>query len=85
VLGIAVLATVFSSHGGYTSPQAYVHGLIPAMWVGVAVLAIGALIAAALPFSTRASAEAHAAEEAQAEPNDGVAQLPALESLHAAA
>jgi EmrB/QacA subfamily drug resistance transporter len=58
VLGIAILATVFSSHGGYTSPQAFVHGLAPAMWVGVAVLAAGGLIAAALPFSTRAEAAA---------------------------
>jgi EmrB/QacA subfamily drug resistance transporter len=54
VLGIAVLATVFTSHGGYASPQAYVNGLVPAMWVGVAVLAAGALIAALVPFSTRA-------------------------------
>ena len=58
VLGIAVLATVFSSHGGYGSPHAFVSGLVPAMWVGVAVLATGALIAAALPFSTRAEAAA---------------------------
>jgi EmrB/QacA subfamily drug resistance transporter len=58
VLGIAVLATVFTSHGGYTSPHAFVTGLTPAMWVGVAVLAAGALIAAALPFSTRAEAAA---------------------------
>jgi EmrB/QacA subfamily drug resistance transporter len=58
VLGIAVLATVFTSHGGYSSPQAYISGLTPAMWVGVAVLAAGALIAAALPFSTRAEAAA---------------------------
>jgi MFS family permease len=58
VLGIAVLATVFTSHGGYTSPVDYVHGLTPAMWVGVAVLAAGALIAAALPFSTTAEAAA---------------------------
>jgi EmrB/QacA subfamily drug resistance transporter len=56
VLGIAVLATVFTSHGGYSSPQDYVAGLIPAMWVGVAVLVGGALVAAALPFSTRAQA-----------------------------
>jgi EmrB/QacA subfamily drug resistance transporter len=54
VLGIAVLATVFTSNGGYTSAHAYVSGLIPAMWVGVAVLAAGALVAALLPFSTRA-------------------------------
>jgi EmrB/QacA subfamily drug resistance transporter len=58
VLGIAVLATVFTSHGGYLSPQAFVSGLVPAMWVGTAVLAAGALIAAALPFSTRADAAA---------------------------
>jgi EmrB/QacA subfamily drug resistance transporter len=58
VLGIAVLATVFTSHGSYASPQAYVDGLIPAMWVGVAVLAAGALIAVALPFSTTADAAA---------------------------
>src|SRR5581483_2148253 len=58
VLGIAILATVFTSHGSYLSPQAYVNGLIPAMWVGVGVLVAGALIAAALPFSTRADAAA---------------------------
>ncbi len=58
VLGIAVLATVFTGHGGYGSPQAFVSGLVPAMWVGVAVLAAGALLAAALPFSTRADAAA---------------------------
>ncbi|MGI8429950.1 MAG: DHA2 family efflux MFS transporter permease subunit [Solirubrobacteraceae bacterium] len=56
VLGVAVLATVFTSHGGYASSQAYVNGLIPAMWVGMAVLGAGALIAAALPFKTRISA-----------------------------
>ncbi len=64
VLGIAVLATVFASHGSYVSPEAYVNGLVPALWLGAAVLAGGALIAAALPFSTRASASAHAVEEA---------------------
>jgi len=68
VLGIAVLATVFTSHGSYASAQAFVNGLVPAMWVGAAVLATGALIAAALPFSTRASAAAHAAVEAPGSP-----------------
>jgi EmrB/QacA subfamily drug resistance transporter len=64
VLGIAVLATVFTSHGSYASPVSYVAGLTPALWVGAAVLAAGALIAAVFPFSTRATASAHAAEEA---------------------
>lgn len=34
VLGVSVLATVFTSHGGYSSPQAFVNGLTPALWVG---------------------------------------------------
>jgi hypothetical protein len=53
VLGIAVLATVFTNNGSYVSPQAFLNGLIPAMWVGVAVLAAGALIAALVPFAAR--------------------------------
>jgi EmrB/QacA subfamily drug resistance transporter len=63
VLGVAVLASVFTGAGGYVSPQAFVNGLIPAVWVGVGVLAAGALVVAALPFSTRAAAAEHAAEE----------------------
>ena len=39
VLGISVLSTVFSSHGSYASPQGYINGLIPTMWVGASVLA----------------------------------------------
>ncbi len=81
VLGIAVLATVFTSHGSYASPQAYVNGLIPAMWVGVAVLGIGALLAAGLPFNTRASASEHAAAEALADRS----QPQAADLAHAAA
>ncbi len=50
VLGVAVLATVFTSAGGYSSPQAFIDGLRPALWVGVSVLAAGALIVLALPF-----------------------------------
>ncbi len=58
VLGIAVLGTVFTSHGSYLSPHAFVSGLVPALWVGVAVLGAGSLLALALPFSTRADAAA---------------------------
>ncbi|HEY1521042.1 MAG TPA: DHA2 family efflux MFS transporter permease subunit [Solirubrobacteraceae bacterium] len=64
VLGIAVLSTVFTSHGSYGSPAAYVSGMAPALWVGAAVVAAGALIATAFPFSTRTSAGAQAAETA---------------------
>ncbi len=49
VLGVAVLATVFSDAGGMGSPEAYVDGLVPAVWVGAAVLALGAGIALLVP------------------------------------
>src|SRR4051794_17484097 len=49
VLGVAVLASVFTSHGGYESPQAYVDGMTAALPIGAAVLAAGALIALAIP------------------------------------
>jgi hypothetical protein len=85
VLGIAVLATVFTSHGSYSSPHAFVNGLTPAMWVGTGVLAAGALIAAVLPFSTRADAAAQVVD-GTAETGAGVlaAQAPASELVHAA-
>ncbi|HEY3774612.1 MAG TPA: DHA2 family efflux MFS transporter permease subunit [Solirubrobacteraceae bacterium] len=63
VLGVSVLATVFTSHGGYGSPQAFVNGLTPALWVGTAVLAFGAVLPLLLPFSTRESALEQAASE----------------------
>jgi EmrB/QacA subfamily drug resistance transporter len=56
VLGVAVLASVFTDAGGYGSPQDYVDGLIPAVWVGAAVLALGALVALLVP-RKRARAE----------------------------
>jgi MFS family permease len=64
VLGIAILATVFTSHGSYASPQAYIDGLTPAIWVGAGVLAAGALIAALFPFGKGAEV---AAEEQTAQ------------------
>ena len=57
VLGVAVLASVFTGAGGYGSPQSFVNGLIPAMWVGVAVLAVGALVVLLFPFRTASVAE----------------------------
>ncbi len=64
VLGIAVLSTVFTSNGSYATPRQFVAGLQPAMWIGAAVLAVGALIPLLLPFSTRATAVAQAQVEA---------------------
>jgi len=58
VLGVAVLATVFTDAGGYGSPQAYVDGLVPAVWVGSAALAVAALVALLVP-GRRAAADVH--------------------------
>jgi EmrB/QacA subfamily drug resistance transporter len=77
VLGIAVLATVFTNNGGYGSPHAFVSGLIPAMWVGATVLAGGALVAVVLPFSSRADAAAQA-DEADAEGASPIAEPASL-------
>jgi hypothetical protein len=60
VLGVAVLASVFTGAGGYGSPQEFVNGLIPAVWVGVAVLGAGALTVLVLPFQARQPAESQA-------------------------
>ena len=55
VFGVAVLAAVFSANGSYISPTAYVEGLIPAMQVGAVVVAVGAVVALALPGRTRST------------------------------
>ena len=49
VFGVAVLASVFASRGGYGSPQEFVDGTVPALVVGAALLAVGAGVAAILP------------------------------------
>ena len=49
VFGVAVLASVFSANGSYTGPQAYVDGLVPAVWVGAAIVAVAAVVALAIP------------------------------------
>jgi EmrB/QacA subfamily drug resistance transporter len=54
VFGVAVLAAVFAANGSYTSPQAYVDGLVPALTIGAVVVALGGLAALALPGRTRA-------------------------------
>ncbi|WP_331762663.1 DHA2 family efflux MFS transporter permease subunit (plasmid) [Streptomyces sp. NBC_01420] len=39
-LGVALLASIFSANGGYASPQNFVDGLVPAMWVGAVAVAL---------------------------------------------
>ena len=57
VLGIAVLGAVFSAHGGYRSGQDYVNGLIPAVYAGAAVVAVGAVAALIIPGRRRSQAQ----------------------------
>jgi len=49
VMGVAVLASVFSASGSYASPEAFNDGVVAALPVGAAVLAVGALIALFAP------------------------------------
>jgi MFS family permease len=48
-VGVAVLASVFSTYGGYSSDQSFVDGLRPAAVVGAAIIAAGAVVALWLP------------------------------------
>ena len=55
VFGVAVMSTIFSGAGGFASPQAFVDGFRPALWVGAAVVGVGARrgAAAARPAARR--------------------------------
>jgi EmrB/QacA subfamily drug resistance transporter len=58
-LGIAVLVTVFQGYADSSAgpAQAFVDGMVPAVWVGVAVVALGAVAAAFIPRRLRPAAE----------------------------
>ncbi|MER6303249.1 MFS transporter [Kitasatospora sp. NPDC001539] len=72
-LGVAVLSAVFSSRGGYGSEQAFVDGLVPALYVGAGVVLAAAVCALLLPRRARAAAGAKGAAGAAgaAGPGDG--------------
>jgi EmrB/QacA subfamily drug resistance transporter len=57
VLGIAVLGSIFATNGGYASGQDYVNGMVPAVYAGAAVVAIGAAAALFVPGRLRTRAE----------------------------
>jgi EmrB/QacA subfamily drug resistance transporter len=66
VLGVAVLASVFTANGGYASPQTYVDGMTAALPIGAAILAVGAVMALLIPGRKRAAAEVPASALAEA-------------------
>jgi EmrB/QacA subfamily drug resistance transporter len=60
VFGVAVLASIFAHYGGYGSAQGFVDGMQPAVWVGAAVVGLGALAAFAIPRRRPAAGEEQA-------------------------
>ncbi|MFI5841418.1 DHA2 family efflux MFS transporter permease subunit [Catenuloplanes sp. NPDC051500] len=48
-VGVAVLASVFTSHGDYASAAGFVDGLVPAITVGGVIVAAGTVLALFLP------------------------------------
>jgi EmrB/QacA subfamily drug resistance transporter len=55
VLGVAVLASVFSRYGGYRTPTTFVDGMNAAVYIGAAVVALGAVAAFAIGRRPRAT------------------------------
>jgi MFS family permease len=66
VFGVAVLASIFAHQGGYGSPDLFTDGILPALWVGAGVVALGFVAALALPAGRATQAEAEPALEAAA-------------------
>jgi hypothetical protein len=66
VFGVAVLASIFSSYGGYGTGLTFVAGLTPAIWVGAAVVAVAAVAALSIPRRRRPPVEAELVPELQA-------------------
>ena len=49
VFGVAVLASIFASMGGYASPSTFTDGLNAALWVGAVVIGVGTVVALGIP------------------------------------
>jgi EmrB/QacA subfamily drug resistance transporter len=66
VFGVAVLASIFAHQGGYGSASLFTDGILPALWVGSGVVAVGFVAALLLP--GRAAKAAERAGETELEP-----------------
>jgi MFS family permease len=62
VFGVAVLAAVFAAKGGYGSGQQFVDGMNPAVMIGAALVAVGAIAAFAIKRSPQPEHVAVASE-----------------------
>src|SRR4051794_33799075 len=66
VFGVAVLASVFAQAGGYRTPETFVHGTTTAVYIGGALVAVGAVAAALIKGRPRHAEAAAGAPELQA-------------------
>ena len=64
VFGVAVLAAVFSHVGGYQTPESFTHGMTIAVYIGGALVAIGAIAASLIKGRPREQAHEVALEGA---------------------
>ncbi|MGP4046782.1 MFS transporter [Streptomyces sp. 2A115] len=71
-LGIAVMASIFSAQGGYETPQTFVDGIQPALWVGASAVAVAGIAALFIPGRRRTAGPG--------EESAGTAPAPVLET-----
>lgn len=57
-LTFAVLASIFARYGSYRTPETFVLGVTPAIWVGAAFVGLGALAALFMAGRRRAPGQA---------------------------
>ena len=62
VFGVAVLASIFASTGGYASPAAFTMGLDAALWAGAIVVGLGTVAALWIPGRKAAASPAVAVQ-----------------------
>ena len=67
VFGVAVLVSVFAHAGGYSTPETFTNGTSTAVWIGGAVVALGAVAAGFIRKPQRAAAPVEVEPEALAE------------------
>ena len=58
VMGVAVLASVFSANGGYGSPTSFNDGIVAALPIAVVVLAVGVVLGLMVPRESKRTREA---------------------------
>jgi len=67
VFGVAVLASVWSHYGSYRTGASFVHGMTPAIWIGAAIVLLGAAASFAIGKTRVRAAEQPVQAEAFAE------------------